>query len=801
MQKQIELLSLDNENTFDNAYSLYETLFTQLTQEEASFIRLSSTKPFFTTLAQKINTSDLIILAVQKSSYVKTKDMLFRALKINTDVNSALLTRLMNSGSKSLLAHSTMPIDAKVISTKNGEYSGFIHIIGKKAIMFLPLDDEISVEIEKELREFYLPQSDKSQEPEIKSEDKKDEIPPEEPKSKKEKKKQNKENKKSQRAKLKAEKKKQKVESIENDDAVLTSLMNPKTAIKKMKRDNISVAVSSSRYSDFVFSILNEDTGVIYPYPTIDESEEVPSKKELASIASKSRKNCDSTLGVSISDVFYSKDKDERYYIYICIADDEQAHILKFNSMKSENAKDFLHYTALCFFSVLGHFADTGVIAIPQKRLPMINEGRPVKKSSYKNTFFLTPVISAVLCISLLFCTNIYSSTQAAMAATLGTTSSFVPVNLGGYDLPPDYDDIPLTPQEQEELSEESSGITQSESQDTELSDTQKDTIKAEETSGKKDKNDKEASTKKPVTTTKKETEKKPVITLPDPTVPLTTRPLPAVRKGYLQFTTYGYGHGVGMSQYGMQEMAKQGYSYTQILKHYYYSPDIKIINDPHMPKTAVYNKKTYSIKDYIGKTVRQEIGTSFKLDAIESQVIAAYTYAMRYGFNTRTGQHAFREDFDYRGTPIETAMNNVLGKYLDYKGKPAFCPYFSTSAGYTTCCSNVWGGKDYPYLMGHRKSPEDPGKRVYKISTDDFKSKINKYNSTVSPDKRIVLPPDPTKWVKILAHDKALNDNLGYISKIQIGNQVMSGDYFRRVIMGANVLRSHCFSLQFTTA
>ena len=801
MQKQIELLSLDNENTFDNAYSLYETLFTQLTQEEASFIRLSSTKPFFTTLAQKINTSDLIILAVQKSSYVKTKDMLFRALKINTDVNSALLTRLMNSGSKSLLAHSTMPIDAKVISTKNGEYSGFIHIIGKKAIMFLPLDDEISVEIEKELREFYLPQSDKSQEPEIKSEDKKDEIPPEEPKSKKEKKKQNKENKKSQRAKLKAEKKKQKVESIENDDAVLTSLMNPKTAIKKMKRDNISVAVSSSRYSDFVFSILNEDTGVIYPYPTIDESEEVPSKKELASIASKSRKNCDSTLGVSISDVFYSKDKDERYYIYICIADDEQAHILKFNSKKSENAKDFLHYTALCFFSVLGHFADTGVIAIPQKRLPMINEGRPVKKSSYKNTFFLTPVISAVLCISLLFCTNIYSSTQAAMAATLGTTSSFVPVNLGGYDLPPDYDDIPLTPQEQEELSEESSGITQSESQDTELSDTQKDTIKAEETSGKKDKNDKEASTKKPVTTTKKETEKKPVITLPDPTVPLTTRPLPAVRKGYLQFTTYGYGHGVGMSQYGMQEMAKQGYSYTQILKHYYYSPDIKIINDPHMPKTAVYNKKTYSIKDYIGKTVRQEIGTSFKLDAIESQVIAAYTYAMRYGFNTRTGQHAFREDFDYRGTPIETAMNNVLGKYLDYKGKPAFCPYFSTSAGYTTCCSNVWGGKDYPYLMGHRKSPEDPGKRVYKISTDDFKSKINKYNSTVSPDKRIVLPPDPTKWVKILAHDKALNDNLGYISKIQIGNQVMSGDYFRRVIMGANVLRSHCFSLQFTTA
>ena len=33
---------------------------------------------------------------------------------------------------------------------------------------------------------------------------------------------------------------------------------------------------------------------------------------------------------------------------------------------------------------------------------------------------------------------------------------------------------------------------------------------------------------------------------------------------------TRGYGHGVGMSQYGANGMAKEGYSYTQILNHYY---------------------------------------------------------------------------------------------------------------------------------------------------------------------------------------------------------------------------------------
>lgn len=39
---------------------------------------------------------------------------------------------------------------------------------------------------------------------------------------------------------------------------------------------------------------------------------------------------------------------------------------------------------------------------------------------------------------------------------------------------------------------------------------------------------------------------------------------------------TKGYGHGVGMSQYGAQGMALEGYSYEKILKHYYSGVTIK---------------------------------------------------------------------------------------------------------------------------------------------------------------------------------------------------------------------------------
>lgn len=45
-----------------------------------------------------------------------------------------------------------------------------------------------------------------------------------------------------------------------------------------------------------------------------------------------------------------------------------------------------------------------------------------------------------------------------------------------------------------------------------------------------------------------------------------------------VKITTYGYGHGVGMSQYGANGLANIGYSYQQILTHYYQNVSIKLI-------------------------------------------------------------------------------------------------------------------------------------------------------------------------------------------------------------------------------
>lgn len=46
----------------------------------------------------------------------------------------------------------------------------------------------------------------------------------------------------------------------------------------------------------------------------------------------------------------------------------------------------------------------------------------------------------------------------------------------------------------------------------------------------------------------------------------------------FVYIKTKGYGHGVGMSQYGANAMAREGYTYDEILSHYYQG--IKIVNN-----------------------------------------------------------------------------------------------------------------------------------------------------------------------------------------------------------------------------
>ncbi len=48
------------------------------------------------------------------------------------------------------------------------------------------------------------------------------------------------------------------------------------------------------------------------------------------------------------------------------------------------------------------------------------------------------------------------------------------------------------------------------------------------------------------------------------------------VEENNITFSTFGYGHRVGMSQYGAEAMARNGSTYQQILQHYYPGTDLE---------------------------------------------------------------------------------------------------------------------------------------------------------------------------------------------------------------------------------
>ncbi len=309
--------------------------------------------------------------------------------------------------------------------------------------------------------------------------------------------------------------------------------------------------------------------------------------------------------------------------------------------------------------------------------------------------------------------------------------------------------------------------------------------------------------TRVPVSTTNAPS--KPVTTVPKPTQAPTAKPEPTTKKtetaaksGTFVFTSYGWGHGVGMSQEGAITMAKNGSDYKKIIAAYY--PGTSIKKDTAMPQTVKYGGVEYGLIEYLCKTSYREIGNSAPKEAIKAQIIAVYTFAKTYGFDVDSSRHAFSANWAYDGTATHKACLELLGMqratdtpeavYVDYNGQPAFTCYFASAAGKTASASSVWGGS-YPYLRGGANSPENVEVAEFRISSEEMKALITDY------DENIVLSDNPSEWITVVSHDGAYSSSIGYASVVRVGNKEMRGNHFRGNVCDYQ-LRSHCFTVKF---
>ena len=590
---------------------------------------------------------------------------------------------------------------------------------------------------------------------------------------------------------------------------------DPEEVVALLKERGLSVAVASSKNSPFVFSVLPYDDesdfgdAIFARSVDIERQEDESHGEYIAAMAGRARAKSGASIGAAISNVFRNDDEDSKHFMLICIADENKARVFKVFSRKGETTQEFIYACVHRLYSALADYARNGFVMhdVSDDASIIITDGEhhshhksaPVRSGKKTALIVASVILIAVLIgTAVTFLVKGYGSQSGASligARTPDTTES------GTGDIIGVIDDIIIA--DVEDPNGDASNEQSSDGTAAQSTDSGKTT--GEQTNGTVPGSIAEGSTvlttvisTKP--TTRPNTTGKPT-TKPTQKPTETTTRHSSSKTGTFVFTVYGYGHGVGMSQNGASEYARRGWTYKQILLHYYNNPGISLVKDSNLPSTVTYNGKRYSLAEYLGKTAYAEVGPSAPLESIKSQMVAIYTYAKRQNFKMTTSNHAFRESYAGTSSSIENAIKATLGEYLAYYGSPAFTPYFSTAAGKTASSANVWGGSQnsYPYLAGGRTSPEGNVKRTLTISSEELRKKVEAYNAKVDSSKRITLQSNPAQWIKILEHDSARGSSCGYISSMRIGNQTMRGNAFRLNIMGAATLRSHCFTFTYT--
>lgn len=770
MKNKISLLAFVNQPLPRRAIAEYESVFAAA-YGECRFEQFTDSRELFSALAGAFGDSETVVLAAAERHYIEIKKLLFDALRTKTASSDRIAEVLEKADEDQCL----MPADAQILVTDDGKYSGFIEKSGSQTLVFLPLSDGRCAKVAEELKPVFVPadkaaESANTPEPNANSAD---------------------------------------------DEPRAEEKCDPEEVVELLRERGLSAAVASSKNSPFVFSVLPYDDesdfgDVIFAQSVDIERQEDESHGEyIAAMAGRARAKSGASIGAAISNVFRNGDENSKHFMLICIADENKARVFKVFSRKGETTQEFIYACVHRLYSALADYARNGFVMhdVSDDASIIITDGEhhphhksaPVRSGKKTALIVASVILLAVLIgTAVTFLVKGYGSQSGASligARTPDTTES------GTGDIIGVIDDIIIA--DVEDPNGDTTDEYSSDSTAAQSTDSGKTT--GEQTNGTVPGSIAEGSTvlttvisTKP--TTRPSTTEKP--TTKPTEKPTPTKPNSSSKKaGTFVFTVYGYGHGVGMSQNGASEYARRGWTYKQILLHYYNNPGISLVKDSKLPSTVTYNGKSYSLAEYLGKTAYAEVGPSAPLESIKSQMVAIYTYAKRQNFKMTTSNHAFRESYAGTSSSIENAIKATLGEYLAYYGSPAFTPYFSTAAGKTASSANVWGGSQnsYPYLAGGRTSPEGDVKRTLTISSEELRKKVEAYNAKVDSSKRITLQSDPSQWIKILEHDSARGSSCGYISSMRIGNQTMRGNAFRLNIMGAATLRSHCFTFTYT--
>ena len=253
---------------------------------------------------------------------------------------------------------------------------------------------------------------------------------------------------------------------------------------------------------------------------------------------------------------------------------------------------------------------------------------------------------------------------------------------------------------------------------------------------------------------------------------------------GEFAVQTFGWGHGVGMSQNGANFYATySGWTYQDILYHYY--PGTHLMNTGLTDEEEItigHEPSDATTLEIISRVVYNEMGGVMNVEAMKAQAVAAYTY-IKYN-DDDTADLIPKEDPPQN---VIDACKEVLGEALYYNDDYALTVFSASSGGCSSNCGEIFY-QDLPYL---RSVPSD-----YDAAYDPHYGTVTYIDAATMREMieeryQITLSDDPANWIQ-----PVYSEETGYANEVCIDGQLTVKGYAFTLAMG---IKSCKFNVTYT--
>ena len=189
------------------------------------------------------------------------------------------------------------------------------------------------------------------------------------------------------------------------------------------------------------------------------------------------------------------------------------------------------------------------------------------------------------------------------------------------------------------------------------------------------------------------------------------------------------------------------------------------------------------SLEKYLIGVLAGEMPTSYNIEALKAQAVAARTYAIKkmeqnkeqdydvvdttndqVYIDEETLKEKWKDKYEENIKKIKEAINKTTSEYLTYNGNTIYAFFFSTSSGQTENCKDVFG-ENLPYLVSvsstwDETSPSYLGKIT--LTKEEFYQKLN-------------LPYKEELNIEIIRNET------NSVKEIKINDEIIKGTDFRK--------------------